>query len=250
MTDEEKAKAVDANVFRNAQIVAMGKRSFNLEEALNKGFAIVYDQCSEGVKSKLEASANWGQIEADQSLHDLINAIEKICVGHDDTNQDMYNAVQACKNIFLFRQEDGPSTEDYLRDYKSYWDTCEAYKAEPAHHPQIVKMRLNEIASNPMAPTNIEKAQAESGIKEEFMAGLLISSANQKRFGILKRDLQNYYLKGQDDYSKTFEEAKRLLSNWKAPVTNNYGKPPARSNGVAFIQSKANPEEKEKKTNS
>ena len=47
VTDEEKAKAVDANVFRNAQIAAMGKRSFNLEEALNKGFAIVYDQCSE-----------------------------------------------------------------------------------------------------------------------------------------------------------------------------------------------------------
>ena len=58
MTDEEKAKAVNANIFRNAQIAAMGKRSFNLEEALNKGFAIVYDQCSKGVKSKLEASAN------------------------------------------------------------------------------------------------------------------------------------------------------------------------------------------------
>ena len=49
------------------------------------------------------------------------------------------------------------------------------------------------------------------------MAGLLISSANQKRFGLLKRDLQNSYLKGQDEYPKTVEDAKRLLSNWKAP---------------------------------
>jgi hypothetical protein len=104
--------------------------------------------------------------------------------------------VQACKNIFLFRQDDGTSTEDYLRDFKSYWDTCEAYKAAPAHHPQLIKMRLDEIASDPLAPSDNEKTRAESEIKEEFMAGLMISSANQKRFGILKRDLQNSYLKG------------------------------------------------------
>ena len=214
-TDAEKANARDDNIFKNVQISAIGKRSIKLEEALNKGFAIVYNQCSEGVKSKLKASANWDQIEANQSLHNLINTIQKNCVGHDDTNQDMYNVVQACKNIFLFWKEDRTSTEDYLQDFKSYWDTCEAYKAEPAHHPQIVKARLGEIAPNPMTlvPTNIEKTQAESEIKEEFMAGLVISSTNQKCFGILTRDLQNSYLKGQDDYPKTFEEAKRLLSN-------------------------------------
>ena len=69
------------------------------------------------------------------------------------------------------------------------------------------------------------------------MAGLLISSANQKRFGLLKRDLQNLYLKGQDNYPKTFEDAKRLISNWKAPQSNAFIRPPTRSNGVAFIQS-------------
>jgi len=34
-----------------------------------------------------------------------------------------------------------------------------------------------------------EKTKAELQIKYEFMAGLIISSANQKRFGLLKRDL-------------------------------------------------------------
>jgi len=60
--------------------------------------------------------------------------------------------------------------------------------------------------------------------------------------------LQNAYLKGQDDYPKTFEEAKRLLSNWKAPQTSTFIRPPARSNGVAFIQSdgkaESNPKDK------
>ena len=192
---------------REAQIAAIGKRTIKLDGDLNKGFGIIYNQCSEAVKSRLEASANWDQIDCNQSLHDLTNAIQKICVGHEDTNQDMYNVVQACKNMFLFRQEDGTSTKDYLRNFKSYWDTCEAYKAKPAYHPQLVKVKCNEITSNTTAgrQTTDVKAQAEQEIKEEFMVGLMISSANRNRFGILKRDLQNSYLKGQDDYPKTFE---------------------------------------------
>ena len=167
----------------------------------------------------------------------------------------MYNIVQACKNIFLSRQDNGTSTEDYVRDFKSYWDTYEAYNAEPAHHPKLIKSRLEEIMTGTPA-TPSEKTKAELQIKEVFMAGLVISSANQKRFGLLKRDLQNAYLKGQDDYPKTFEEAKRLLSNWRAPQTNTFVRPPPKSDGVAFIQSgnksndKAATKQQQKKTNS
>ena len=77
-------------------------------------------------------------------------------------------------------------------------------------------MKVEDIRAGTTA-TSAEKTKAKLEIKEEFMAGLLISSANQKRFGLLKRDLQNSYLKGQDEYPKTVEDAKRLLSNWKAP---------------------------------
>jgi len=240
----------------------IGKRIAKLDNNMKKGFAILYDQCSDAVKTRLETVDGWDRIDCDQSVYDLVKAIQKICVGHDDTNQDMYNVVQACKNMFLFRQSDEALTKDYLRDFKSYWDTCEMYKAEPVSYPKLVQARLDEIAVNIALPSADEKSKTELEIKDEFMAGLVISSANQKRFGILKRDLQNAYLKGQDDYPKTFEEANRLLSNWKAPQTSAFVRPPARSGGVAFIQSggkaESNPKDKagkpapapEKKTNS
>ena len=91
--------------------------------------------------------------------------------------------------MFLFRQSDEALIEDYLQDFKSYWDTCEAYKAEPASHPKLIQARLVEIAADGTRPTAAEKTKAELEIKDEFMAGLVISSANQKRFGLLKRDL-------------------------------------------------------------
>ena len=216
-------------------MAAIGKRTVKLNGNLKKGFAIIYDECSKAVKFRLKTADNWDTIKDDQSLHLLIKAIQKICVDHNDTNQDMYNVVQACKHMFLFQQDNDTPTEDYIRDFKSYWDTCEAYQAEPANHPKLIKARLEDLMVGTTATLG-EKTKAELQIKDEFMTGLLISSANQKRFGLLKRDLQNFYLKGQDDYPKTFEEAKRLLSNWKAPQSNAFIRPPSRNDGVTFNQ--------------
>ena len=200
-TDEEKAAERDENILRDAMMAAIGKRIVKLQGDIKKGFAIVYDQCSEAVKSQLKTTENWETIEDDQSLHLLIKVIQKICMGHDDTNQDMYNVVQACKNMFLFQQNDETSTEDYVRDFKSYWDTCEAYQTEPSNHPKLIEVSVEDIRAGTTA-TSAEKTKAKLEIKEEFMAGLLTSSANQKWFGLLKRDLQNLYLKGQDDYPR------------------------------------------------
>ena len=67
----------------------IGKLAAKLEEDLKKRFPIVYDQCSEAVKSRLESTEDWDRIEDDQSLHELINAIQKICVGHANTEEEM-----------------------------------------------------------------------------------------------------------------------------------------------------------------
>ena len=182
-TPAEVAAARDQNILRDAKMAQLGKRIMKLDSNMKKGFATMYDQCSEAVKLYLETVDNWDRIDCDQSVQDLMKAIQKICVGHGETNQDMYNIVQGCKNMFLFRQDDGMSTEDYVRDFKSYWDTHEAYKADPAFHPKLAKARLDDIAADADHPTADERSKAELEIKEEIMAGLVISSANQKPLG-------------------------------------------------------------------
>jgi len=95
-------------------------------------FAIVIDQSSETVKAGLERVYNWNTTNANQDLHNLINSIRVICTGHDNRNQDMYNMVQVCKNMFLSRQEDHVSIENHSKDSKSYcetYETCETYNA-------------------------------------------------------------------------------------------------------------------------
>ena len=61
----------------------IAKRRQKLKESLKKGYATVYNQCSQEVQDKLKVTKDWEVMKLEQSLHKLIRRIEKICVGFD-----------------------------------------------------------------------------------------------------------------------------------------------------------------------
>ncbi len=54
--DENAPDKDDLNIIRNKAIKAVAKRHQKLEESLKKGFATVYEQCSQKVKEKLKST--------------------------------------------------------------------------------------------------------------------------------------------------------------------------------------------------
>ena len=52
-------------------------------------------------------------------LHNLINKIERICVGFDDHKQEVFNLVQALKTLFLYTQTEKESVDEYTHNFKS-----------------------------------------------------------------------------------------------------------------------------------
>jgi hypothetical protein len=121
----------DLNIIRNEEIKSVAKRQQKLGELLKKGFATVYEQCSREVKKKLKNTKNWEAIQREQCLHSLIQKIKRICVGFDDHKQDVFNLVQALKALFLYTQLEKDLVKEYMRNFKSLWDTVEAFGGFP-----------------------------------------------------------------------------------------------------------------------
>ena len=94
---------------------------------MKRGFATLYDQCSQDVKDKLEASERWVDTQAAQSLHELVKKIERICMGFDDHKQEVYKLVQSLKTLFLYSQKENESVEEYTRNLTSLWDASEDF---------------------------------------------------------------------------------------------------------------------------
>jgi hypothetical protein len=115
-----------------------------LQDSLKKGYATVYDQCSQEVHDKLEATDNWDKMQRDQSLHELIQKIEGICVGFDNHKQEVFSLVQALRTLFLFTQGEKDTVDKYGRNFQSLWDTVEAFGGSPGVHKGLVDGLLRQ----------------------------------------------------------------------------------------------------------
>ena len=219
---------------------AIAKRKANLDNALKKGFATVYNQCSLEVRDKLEASNDWDKTQREQSLHELISKIERICVGFDNYKQEVFNLVQALKTLFLYTQGEKEGVDKYACNFKSLWDTVEAFRGSPGLHKGLVKGLLatpGRVAS-PSSITATEVAVAKEEVADRVKAALLISGADKQRYGGLKDQLGNNYLLGTDQYPDTLEKASKILGNYQITKGSPFGdrRNVNRGGRLAFIQ--------------
>jgi hypothetical protein len=93
--DASVADAEDQKIIQEEAIRAIAKCKAKLDGTLKKGYATIWDQCSQEVHNKLEASNDWDCIQQEQSLHNLITKIESIFVGFDNHKQEKFNLMQA-----------------------------------------------------------------------------------------------------------------------------------------------------------
>ena len=105
----------------------------------------------EEVQDKLKATKDWDIVQSEQSLHELIRRIEKICVGFDNHKQSVFNLIQSLKTLFLYSQLEKETVEEYTRNFQILWDTVEAFGGSPGIQDGLVaaELRRRNIATPP-----------------------------------------------------------------------------------------------------
>ncbi len=94
----------DKKIIQAEEVKTISKRRLKLEDSLKKGYATMYDQCSQEVQDKLKLMDDWERTQKEQSLHELIQKIELVCMGFDDHKQEVFDLVQVLKTLFLYMQ--------------------------------------------------------------------------------------------------------------------------------------------------
>jgi hypothetical protein len=130
-------------IIRSKMVKTVAKRRMKLTNLLMKMYTTMYGQCSQEVKDKLKASADWERIQRNQLLHKLINKIDQIYVGFDDHKQEVFNLVQSVRMLFLvYTLGKKDSVEEYGRNFCSLRDTVEAFGGSPGVHKGMVDAML------------------------------------------------------------------------------------------------------------
>ena len=77
-------------------------------------------------------------MQKEQSLHELTQKIERVCMGFDDHKQEVFNLVQALKTLFLYTQGEKDIMDEFGRNFQSLWETVEAFRGSPGVHKGLV----------------------------------------------------------------------------------------------------------------
>jgi hypothetical protein len=91
--DPNNPELEDKKIIQAEEVKTIAKRHLKLEDSLKEGYATVYDQCLQEVQDKLESTDDWERTQKEQSLHELIQKIERVCMGFDDHKQEVFNLV-------------------------------------------------------------------------------------------------------------------------------------------------------------
>ncbi len=142
--DPSAANVDDQKIIWAEEVKTVAMRRLKLADSLNKGYATVYDQCSQEVKDKLKGMDAWEGTQRDQSLHELINKIERICVGFDNHKQEVFNLVQVLKMLFLYSQGEKETVEQYGRNFLAFWETVKAFGGSPEVHQGMIDALLKD----------------------------------------------------------------------------------------------------------
>jgi hypothetical protein len=230
---EDKA---DLEIIRAEDVKTIAKRQQKLQESLKKGYLTVYGQCSQVVRDKLKSTENWELMQKEQSLHDLISEVEKICVGFDNHKQEVFNLVQALRALFLYTQNKMDMVEEYGRNLKSLWDTVEAFGGSPGVHKGLTDTILKGAVPAGEVAMAAQAMAVEEESSKKVKAALLISGADRQCYGALKDLLANNYLLGSDHYPDTFGKAMHILGNYQTTKASVPYRAIPNNMGVVFLQ--------------
>ena len=128
----------------------------------------------------------------------------------------------------LGKLKEEESNQDYLQRYNNAVAALETNEITVAASEIIAKMEDKTYSSK----SNEEKELAREEAANRFLAYEYLKGMDRIRYGTIKEELHNEYLKGQQNYPKTITEAYQLQTNYwikRKPMLNKVGA------GVSFM---------------
>ena len=129
-----------------------------------------------------------------------------------------------------FCQSERMSNSDYL---EKLWDLVEVYE-HLGGEPGTSKARVDTLLMDPELVDNDERMEAKTKAREEYLAVLLLTKSDPKRYGTLVTDIENAYTRGQNGYPTTVSGAYDMLVNYRNP--SHALRMQNQDTGIAFVQ--------------
>ncbi len=197
----------------------------------------VWCQCSENLRSKIEAKSGYKKMAAKRDLLELLRVIKDITHNFQSEKNPDQALHEAKRRYHMQYQDRSMGVTQYHDKFKNMVDVIEHCGGTIVDGMVLKNTILKAIAAEDLdglITKKIEEIYEKE--KERQMACAFLLSADRTRFGRLVEDLENSYIEGNNRYPQTLEEAHKRLEYWKQDPRNMIKAVGADADGVAFAQ--------------
>ena len=220
-------------------------RQHELNGNLRAIFAVIWGQCSEAMKAKLQGLDEFKERERRNDCAWLLKEIKGIRHRFEEKRYYPLSLRDALANFYSYRQGPGESLSDYLQHFRYNVDVLEHYGGQVGADPGLLTMVEEE---DDELTGELEFARAA---KDRLLAIQFLHNADGKRFGGLLVDLENQHSRNTDQYPRDLASAYSLLVSYRPPKVPTPSQPasenassssgassgaPATSDGLQFVQ--------------
>lgn len=208
----------------NEKIKEFMLRSRTYDNNRTKVYTIVYGQCSDAMRCKLEAQDDWDEIEEEHNLVKLVKSIKAWMLNQQDSKSPVVRAVSSISAVFRIRQKRHEGLQEYRNRFTATVDVAKHTGVELGK--ALVTISNNVLKSDHKKEkrddaTSEEVKNAEATALDKLLAVAFLLGADKARFQEVITDLENQYLKGKDEYPKDVTSAYTRLLGWNKNVSKN-----------------------------
>jgi hypothetical protein len=172
------------------QLKRWNHRMDTLKENISKLYNLVWGQCSDALRAKIEAQPEFPHIR-DYPMEgiELLKLIKTISFKFEPQVYKPLAIDDALRKFMSARQGKQMQAAEYLEHFQNHLDVLEAVGATIGPHRGVISMIAGE--GEVATPAEINEAS------ERSIAVAFLNGADKTRYGRLLEDLRNNYLRGK-----------------------------------------------------
>ena len=196
------------------QVKEYVKQTSRLLENIKRLWALVWGQCSDTIRTRLQALDAYEDMYSASDGLQLLIAIKDLMFNVQEQKYVPLSIHLAKRHFFLLSQ--GRNTVgEYYDQFKNQTDVLEHIGAGIGDDEAIIKQVLRSQGIDVDEATEAQEEAAETEGTQWYLAWAFLMGSNRSRFSRLLEKLENDFTAGNEYFPNTLTDANNMLLEWK-----------------------------------
>ena len=176
-------------------------------------YSKVIGQCTDALRAKLEADANYTSYNTNGDVVSLLNLIRTLAYDYESERYPFLALHSSLKSFYAHSQKAHESNDQYRESFQGAKEVVEHCGAVLGKYKALADYIIKDGDGDPNTTTGSARTAAENTAKEAYEGIAFLCSLNGDRYQNLMDNLANSFLTGEDKYPKSLVAAYNLVVN-------------------------------------